>query len=69
MEDNEAPAAARHGRRRVVVVEENTLAMAGAGAVAEEDQWQQPAPEERLVRVPEEDNAAFLAKIRQRMDR
>lgn len=47
---------------------------AAAGAVAEEHQWRQPGPEERrrllerLATVPDEDNFAFFAKIRQRMD-
>lgn len=71
-EEDESPVAPWHGPRGGGGVDEKTLA--GRGAVAEEDQWQ-PGPEERrrllerLVRVPEEDNAAFLAKIRQRIDR
>ncbi|WVZ69772.1 hypothetical protein U9M48_018507 [Paspalum notatum var. saurae] len=73
MEDDEGapPPPTRHGSRRGGV-EEKTPAAAGSAA-AEEERWQQPGPEERrrllerLVSMPE-DNGAFLAKIKQRMD-
>ncbi|KAF8696858.1 hypothetical protein HU200_036497 [Digitaria exilis] len=72
MEEDAAAPPPRHGPRRGGVDEKTP---AGAGTVAaEEEQWQKLGPEERrsllerLVRVPVEDNGAFLAKIKQRLD-
>ncbi|KAJ1284239.1 hypothetical protein BS78_03G189900 [Paspalum vaginatum] len=75
MEDVEAPSppTTRNGSRRGGVEKTPDGAGSVAASAEEEERWQQPGPEERrrllerLVSVPE-DNGAFLAKIKQRMD-